>query len=451
MFIQTNKVRFTSNMSDLNLTFRSEAIQNEETFPPKCCGTEIPKKVIIANLPQDQKIAYRRKEQEYTLPVEQRIYCPSKSCGKFVLSHCVPLSKDTPAQCSTCTTRICQHCHGFAHGSSECSKSLKKGQEASAVKLVLDTTFAPPEHEAMSKTANTHPMNKSLQRGSILSDGSHNSGPDHARLSYLTDKYHYLHSILCSIVDSQDALISERLKAVRTAVTATHTTAEQNHHHDILDLSASLDTRTAERAASLTSNLTTQINKLADQHEEEEDEIIMTMTKRLRGKANREERIDGALQKLKASQTLEVEDLRVKYSTNLACVKETVAAEITALSQELQKKRDVEKQAEIAEWRDVARREIADELWFEAIRVLRMERLNARLEDEKKGKHVNGDGEIEEEEEEEGDDMGMGNDDRFLLERMLEAEHEQDMIAERNGRGKERRMVRERLGELGLA
>jgi hypothetical protein len=50
------------------------ALQNESTFPPKCCLSEIPQATIIIPLEKKQQETYKQKAAEYSIPANRRWY-----------------------------------------------------------------------------------------------------------------------------------------------------------------------------------------------------------------------------------------------------------------------------------------------------------------------------------------------------------------------------------------
>ncbi|RMD42104.1 hypothetical protein DV735_g3034, partial [Chaetothyriales sp. CBS 134920] len=53
-------------------TLITTALQNESAFPPKCCLTEIPPKMVIIPLDQQQRELYKEKAAEYSIPAGRR-------------------------------------------------------------------------------------------------------------------------------------------------------------------------------------------------------------------------------------------------------------------------------------------------------------------------------------------------------------------------------------------
>lgn len=60
------------------------SIQHEVNFPPKCCLTDIPKKIIRDNLPPVECARFEEKALEYAVPVGNRYYCISSTCGRWI-------------------------------------------------------------------------------------------------------------------------------------------------------------------------------------------------------------------------------------------------------------------------------------------------------------------------------------------------------------------------------
>lgn len=96
------------------ITLITTALNNENQFPPKCCLLEIPEKLILHNLDATKRDLYKQRVQEFAIPQQDRWYCPSPSCGKWIapkkLKESAPLQK-----CPSCKLKICGHCRGEMH------------------------------------------------------------------------------------------------------------------------------------------------------------------------------------------------------------------------------------------------------------------------------------------------------------------------------------------------
>lgn len=94
------------------------AIQNESSYPPKCCLSAIPTQTVLLVLDKKQREVYQNKASEYSVPAQERWYCPSPKCLKWV-----PLKKMHRVmgshRCPHCSIKICPVCRGTSHKRNE--------------------------------------------------------------------------------------------------------------------------------------------------------------------------------------------------------------------------------------------------------------------------------------------------------------------------------------------
>ncbi len=96
----------------------STSIQNEASYPPKCCLTEIPKRTIRNNLPPLICAQFEKKALEYAVPVGNRYYCVSPKCAKWIDTRHVRRTNGA-MKCPHCATKLCTLCRGPQHPSNE--------------------------------------------------------------------------------------------------------------------------------------------------------------------------------------------------------------------------------------------------------------------------------------------------------------------------------------------
>ncbi|ETI25075.1 hypothetical protein G647_04446 [Cladophialophora carrionii CBS 160.54] len=102
-------------------TLITTALENEASFPPKCCLTAIPPSTIMSVLDAKQRNTYREKAAEFSIPHQERWYCPNSKCLKWIRPSKVPRLPAWNERCPHCGTKICSICRGLAHkSSSEC-------------------------------------------------------------------------------------------------------------------------------------------------------------------------------------------------------------------------------------------------------------------------------------------------------------------------------------------
>lgn len=94
------------------------SIEHEISFPPKCCLTEIPKKIIRDNLPTATRAIFDNKALEYAVPVGNRYYCVSSTCGRWIDTRHAK-RKNGAIACQHCKVKLCALCRGPRHASNE--------------------------------------------------------------------------------------------------------------------------------------------------------------------------------------------------------------------------------------------------------------------------------------------------------------------------------------------
>lgn len=103
------------------------AILNEDTFPPKCCLQDIPRRVLQLHLSPKELEAFDEKELEYAVPSESRYYCGSTSCAKWIDTR-KALRSDGALQCPHCRFKMCTSCRGAQHGrTQDCPQDFDLG------------------------------------------------------------------------------------------------------------------------------------------------------------------------------------------------------------------------------------------------------------------------------------------------------------------------------------
>ncbi|KAI1938910.1 hypothetical protein LOZ66_002985 [Ophidiomyces ophidiicola] len=98
------------------------SMHNESQFPPQCCLLDIPVKLILHNFDSANRDLFKQRMIEYSIPQQNRWYCPSASCGKWIDQKKLKSLAPTP-KCPHCKTRFCGYCRGNLHNTaSECPK-----------------------------------------------------------------------------------------------------------------------------------------------------------------------------------------------------------------------------------------------------------------------------------------------------------------------------------------
>ncbi|RKU41593.1 hypothetical protein DL546_000082 [Coniochaeta pulveracea] len=89
------------------------SLSNETQWPPKCCLNPIPFRTITKHIPSSLLKSYRAKEEEYGIPVEDRLYCPEPDCGLWIR----PGHQDPATKRAVCRSShvVCTLCRAPAH------------------------------------------------------------------------------------------------------------------------------------------------------------------------------------------------------------------------------------------------------------------------------------------------------------------------------------------------
>lgn len=96
----------------------STAIHSEDTFPPKCCLSEVPKSTIHRHLPAKEWKSFSEKALEYAVPLANRYYCASLKCAKWIDARNAKLTNGG-LECPHCKAKLCTVCRGPSHPSNE--------------------------------------------------------------------------------------------------------------------------------------------------------------------------------------------------------------------------------------------------------------------------------------------------------------------------------------------
>ena len=96
----------------------STAIHSEDTFPPKCCLSEVPKSTIHRHLSAKEWKSYSEKALEYAVPLANRYYCASPACAKWIDARNAKRIHGG-LECPQCKAKLCTICRGPSHPSNE--------------------------------------------------------------------------------------------------------------------------------------------------------------------------------------------------------------------------------------------------------------------------------------------------------------------------------------------
>lgn len=89
---------------------------SEATMPPRCCSQPVAATAIQTVLDNNTKQQFLEAVEHYKTPKDERMYCPSKSCGKFVpVGKSVNSKYPFATSCKSCNSRACILCKSAAH------------------------------------------------------------------------------------------------------------------------------------------------------------------------------------------------------------------------------------------------------------------------------------------------------------------------------------------------
>ncbi|KFX92548.1 hypothetical protein V490_05328 [Pseudogymnoascus sp. VKM F-3557] len=95
------------------------SLSSENSWPPKCCLNEVPKSIIISNIPGKLKARYETMIEERSLSIEDRVYCSKPTCAFWIPPRNINKSL-VLARCSRCRHKTCMICRGSYHSDGEC-------------------------------------------------------------------------------------------------------------------------------------------------------------------------------------------------------------------------------------------------------------------------------------------------------------------------------------------
>ncbi|KAJ6262942.1 hypothetical protein Dda_1500 [Drechslerella dactyloides] len=408
------------------------SLNDEISFPPKCCTTRIPVRAIRAVCNLSEQAAVNHKIREYSQDPADRIYCPSSACGRFIPPEPLHDFRSKCLVCQFCQAKVCPTCRGRAHA--EGAVCPKEEQElCTGCEMSGDNCLCKFDEEGLMDWGKTRLYESGnldeldRQAGEIHSATHGHVQPsmadmgmgigmrrdferkvsweqlaaeeslrnkrdkekqerkrkEEAQITDLSKRYDKLMKQLENLLEAQSTLMEQRLELVRAGLMAGHEEGEAQLEAILAEEDETLEARLAERAIDLESRLDEELKQLDAKFEEEEDDIIIILTRQHRGKPNRDERIKSAVDRLKLQQSEEKQDVKSQYSTQLSDLRKTVISEIEQIKQEIIQQRQADLEGQYEEWHEAARREYADEKWFAAVREIRKEHLAIQFEAQK--------------------------------------------------------------------
>ncbi|KAF7509194.1 hypothetical protein GJ744_008254 [Endocarpon pusillum] len=198
----------------------------------------------------------------------------------------------------------------------------------------------------------------------------------------ITERFDYLQGALLEIQQFQQSSLISRHNSEITTMTeeAEKERAAQKAQSDSLHMK--LDSNSTLRRNILQSAHMAAVSKLTSEHEAEEDDTFLSMQTHLRGKPNRESRLNTVLDKLRQRQKVEMDRLVGSQKAETTRLAENVAVEGKALVLGY----DVESMIQKHKFREsstrLEKRVRAERKWFEVIaerRQVMMQELQRRL------------------------------------------------------------------------
>ncbi|KAK6341597.1 hypothetical protein TWF696_008668 [Orbilia brochopaga] len=403
------------------------ALNDEISFPPKCCTARIPVRAIRAVCNLSEQAALNHKIREYSQDPQDRIYCPSSACRKFIPPEPLNDFRSKCLVCQFCQTKVCPTCRGRAH--MDGAVCPKEEQELCAgCEMSSDDCLCKFDEEKLMdwgktrlyESGNLDELNRQVEEMNAATAHAHaqpsmvdmrrdferkvsweqlaaeeslrmkrdkekleRKRKEEAQITDLSKRYDKLMKQLENLLDAQSTLMEQRLELARAELMAKHAAGEAWLEAVLAQEDETLEARLAERAVDLETQLEEELKQLDAKFEEEEDDIIIVLTRQHRGKPNRDERIKSAVDRLKLQQDDEKEDVKNQYATQLSHLRSTILSEIDQVKREIIQQRQADLEGQYEEWREAARREYADEKWFAAVREIRKEQLAIQFEAQK--------------------------------------------------------------------
>ncbi|KAF3937927.1 hypothetical protein ABW19_dt0210211 [Dactylella cylindrospora] len=395
------------------------SLNDEISFPPKCCTARIPVKAVKTVCNLSEQAALNHKIREYSQAPQERVYCPRQSCGRYVPPESVKDFRTKCLVCQFCQTKVCPTCRGIAHlDGAPCPKD--HSNSCHTCNMTKDACLCKTDEEKILEWGKTrfyesthsddferridelHVQSavadvvayerKTIQEQQAAEEAlrvrrdkekMEQKRKEEARMTDISRKYDKLTGQLEMLLDAQSALMESRLAGVRAELLGRHEEGEARHEMMLAEEDETLEARVSERSVDLREKLDAELTLLDAKFEEEEDDIIIVLTRQHRGKPNRDERIKSAVDRLKHHQDEEKEEVKNKYSADFAAVRSTVLEDIELAKQDIIRHRELELSGQFQEWHEAARREYADEKWFEAVKEIRKEHLAIQFEAQK--------------------------------------------------------------------
>lgn len=116
----------------------ANALKDESSYPPKCCGRPIPMDVFEGRIDTAIISSWQEKHQELSTPL--RVYCAKQQCSRFL----GPRKKqdDIPSEsleCPGCSTRTCNSCLNSVEGEDLAAHRCSENETEAQVRLMASS------------------------------------------------------------------------------------------------------------------------------------------------------------------------------------------------------------------------------------------------------------------------------------------------------------------------
>ncbi|OJD15807.1 hypothetical protein AJ78_03987 [Emergomyces pasteurianus Ep9510] len=186
------------------------------------------------------------------------------------------------------------------------------------------------------------------------------------RMMYIADRLRSLRTALSNVNEFQQSQLNKRHENAahnlqRRAMAGTSELEQQRQK-----LLAGLRANQKQRMDQLVAAQTAEVDSMTARHEEEEDDTFLTVSRRLKGKSNRESREKAILDKLEAAQASEMQDLKQTHQLAKLNQEQNNALELAALEAGLARDYTSTREAELDTVFKLAQMVIIDRSWLTA-------------------------------------------------------------------------------------
>ncbi|KAL9098645.1 MAG: hypothetical protein Q9163_005734 [Psora crenata] len=381
------------------------AILNEDTFPPKCCVTEIPKTVMRKYLASVELINFDEKALEYAVPLASRYYCVALECARWIDTRIAKRTNGALEHITCkCRAEFCYTC-GAIWRTCECTEADQRQREGEldAARVRREAEARAEEEEVRRAIAaveeaerllhEEREVEEAMERERVEREAEELARCEFDRIGRIGERFAELRAILDYVglqqkhaiekrhfaqEEANEALVKdfEKIIALREKEMCTKKEAE------ITENSKAIKALQKKHAAAMMETI--------QRHRRDQDELL---TKHLpEGNAGHDAEVTKAtmLEALLPLQELERTTLKGQQSREIAKWKKRGERAVSAMdtSVEVQQMRLEEEEKMRSAIDATHRQEEADLKWFDLVHA---ERANTLAEDESRLIHNGGD------------------------------------------------------------